>query len=200
MKRRVFLALAAAAAVARAEEDLLALVVRAREKMTTLAGPFTQARTIGLLKSVVSSRGVLTLVRPERLRWELLPPDDVTYWVTAEGLAYRGRGGSARIGATESPRLAAALADLRALLGDPSPLRARYAIEARLREDGAIIDLTPRDPNGAPFRKVTLELAKDLVRPTRATLIEGPRDRTEITFGELVVNGPVDSKLFVVPR
>jgi hypothetical protein len=35
-------------------------------------------------------------------------------------------------------------------------------------------------------------LAPDLVRPTRTLLVEGPRDRTVIEFGALVVDAPVD--------
>jgi len=199
MTRRAVLALLAVPCVARADLDpgSLAAISKAREKLKSLSGPFTQARTIGLLKSVVSSRGVLTLVRPDRLRWELLPPDEVTYWVGPEGLAYRGRGGSAHVSATQSPRLSAALADLHALLGDLAPLRTRYELAPR---NATTIEATPRDPKTAPFKQITLELAPDLVRPTRVTLIEGPRDRTEITFGELVVNGPIDPKLLEPPR
>jgi outer membrane lipoprotein-sorting protein len=195
--RRAVLVLLAVPCIARAEPEALAAISKAREKMKSLSGPFTQARTIGLLKSVVSSRGVLTLALPDRLRWELLPPDEVTYWVTPDGLAYRGRGGSARVSATQSPRLSAALADLHALLGDLGPLRTRYELALK---NPTTIEATPRDPKGAPFKQIILELAADLVRPTRVTLIEGPRDRTEITFGELVVNGPIDPRLLEPPR
>ena len=59
-------------------------VARARSSVTTLSGPFTQERTIGLLSAKVRSTGTLTLVRPDRLRWELSPPDDVVYWIVPE--------------------------------------------------------------------------------------------------------------------
>jgi outer membrane lipoprotein-sorting protein len=181
------------------EPDPLATITKAREKMKSVAGPFTQTRTIGLLKTAVASRGTMMLVRPDRLRWELAPPDEVTYWVTPDGLAYRGRNSSARVSSSQSARLSAGLGDLRALFIDMTPLRARYDLDVRLREDGATLDATARDPAKAAFKKVTLELARDLIRPTRAVLIEGPRDRTEIVFGELVVNGPIDPKLLVPP-
>jgi outer membrane lipoprotein-sorting protein len=206
LTRRAVLFFLALPSLARAEDDSsragpsagdpLAAIAKARAQMKSLAGPFTQVRTIGLLKSTVTSRGTMTLVRPDRLRWELAPPDDVTYWVGPEGLAYRGRGGTARVSAAQSPRLAAALADLHALLGDPTPLRARYELAAK----GTSLDAVPRDLARAPYKKIALELAPDLVRPTRVTLIEGPRDRTEITFGDLIVNGPVDPKLVAPPQ
>jgi outer membrane lipoprotein-sorting protein len=94
MDRRDFLrnALAASGALlvpasfpaeARAGEvsEVLAQVTKARGDLKTLVGPFEQERTIGLLATAVKSAGEMTLVRPDRLRWELLPPDAVTYWV-----------------------------------------------------------------------------------------------------------------------
>jgi hypothetical protein len=35
-------------------------------------------------------------------------------------------------------------------------------------------------------------LAPDLIRPSRAVLVEGPHDRTVIEFGTLVVDAAVD--------
>src|ERR1019366_297922 len=75
-------------------DDLLARIARARAPARTMQGPFTQTRTIGLLATDVRSPGTLILVRPDRLRWELAAPDDVTFFVGPEGLSYRGAHGS----------------------------------------------------------------------------------------------------------
>mgnify|MGYP006171435663 CR=1 FL=1 len=47
----------------------------------TLAAPefFDSHEAIGLLATVVKSEGEMTLVRPDRLRWELKPPDAIIY-------------------------------------------------------------------------------------------------------------------------
>src|ERR1700722_13091479 len=74
-------------------DDLLARIARARAPVRTMKGPFTQTRTIGLLAVDVRSSGALLLVRPDRLRWELAPPDDAVFFVGPEGLAYRGAHG-----------------------------------------------------------------------------------------------------------
>jgi len=175
-------------------DDLLARIARARAPVRTLQGPFTQTRTIGLLATDVRSRGTLTLVRPDRLRWDLDPPDDVSFFVGPEGVAYRGPHGQTAA-APSSARLAGALDDLRALLGgDIGSLRARWDLSV-LRDDatGAEIQATARPDAGvAPLASIRFALAPDLVRPTRALLVEGPRDRTDVQFGALVVNGPVD--------
>jgi hypothetical protein len=174
-------------------EDLLARIARARAPVRTLQGPFTQTRTIGLLATDVRSSGTLVLVRPDRLRWELAAPDDVTFFVGPEGLSYRGAHGHGT-GLPPDPRIAGALDDLRTLLGgDLARLRERWDLRL-LRDDptGAEIEATPRAGAPSPLRSMRFALAKDLVRPTRALLVEGPRDRTVIDFGALVVDAPVD--------
>jgi hypothetical protein len=184
------------ARTARAEtplESLLARVASARLPVHTLQGPFTQTRTIGLLSTDVRSTGTVTLVRPDRLRWELAPPDAVTFWVTPEGLSYRSAHGAGQLPAS-SAHIGSALDDLRTMLGgDLSRLRERWELRV-LRDDagGAEIDATPRAGAAGTLRNLRMALTPDLVRPTRALLVEGARDRTVIEFGSLAVNEPVD--------
>jgi hypothetical protein len=158
-----------------------------------MQGPFTQTRTIGLLATDVRSIGALVLVRPDRLRWELAAPDDVTFFVGPEGLSFRGAHGGA---STLPPdvRIAGALDDLRTLLGgDLTRLRERWDLRL-VRDDtgGVELEATPRAAAPSPLRSMRFALARDLVRPTRVLLVEGPRDRTAIDFGALVVDAPVD--------
>jgi hypothetical protein len=200
LARRAFLAGSLgsllAAQVARADDaldGLLARIARARAPVHTLQGPFTQTRSIGLLSTDVRSSGTLVLVRPDRLRWELAPPDSVVFFVGPEGLAYRGPHGEGRMPAS-GPRIAGALDDLRTLLGgDLARLRERWDLRV-LRDDatGAELEATGRPGAPSQLRSLRFALAPDLVRPTRAVLVEGPRDRTVIEFGALVVDGPVD--------
>ncbi len=194
------------ARAAGALEDLLARIAKARAPVRTLKGPFTQTRTIGLLSTEVRSVGSLALVRPDRLRWQLAPPDDVTFWAGPEGLAYRSAHGHGRLDAT-SARIGAALQDLHAVLGgDLGSLGERWSLGV-LHDDatGAEIEATFRAPDAAASatratkRSMRFALASDLVRPTRALLIEGDHDRTAIEFGELVVNAPIDESTMRPP-
>jgi outer membrane lipoprotein-sorting protein len=167
----------------------LADIARARAPITTLTGPFTQERTIGLLAAKVRSTGTLTLVRPDRLRWELAPPDDTVYWVTPEGLAYKSAAGQGRVPAANQ-KLAKALEDLRVLLGgDIGSLEARYDVSGTCR--GARIvafRALPRAGTAASFQEMKFTLASDLVSPDTVTIVEGPHDRTEIHFGTIQKN------------
>jgi len=206
LSRRAVLAGAAGALLtartARADDAvdaLFARVARARSTMRTLQGPFTQVRTIGLLATDVKSTGTLALVRPDRLRWELAPPDSVVFWMLPEGLAYRSSQGTGRL-PSATPRIAAMLDDLRTLIGgDLSHLRARWDLRIT-RDDasGAELAATARTPD-APLKSFQFSLASDLVRPVRALLIEGPHDRTVIDFGSLQVNTPVDDAQMRAP-
>ena len=142
-------ALLARTARADAVSDALAEITTARAGLQTLAGAFTQERTIGLLATVVKSEGEMTLVRPDRLRWELRPPDAITYWIGPEGLAYATPTGGASVGKSAAGRFGAVLGDLLTLVGgDLEKLRARYDLTVQKPADATLIlGATPRaDP------------------------------------------------------
>jgi hypothetical protein len=182
-----------------AVDALFGRVARARSSVRTLQGPFTQVRTIGLLATDVKSTGTFALARPDRLRWELAPPDSIVFWMLPEGLAYRSAQGTGRL-PSATPRIAAMLDDLRTLLGgDLSHLRGRWDLRvARDDASGAELAATARTTD-APLKSFGFTLAPDLVRPVQALLVEGPHDRTTIDFGSLQVNAPVDDARMHAP-
>jgi hypothetical protein len=180
-------------------DDAIAKIAKARAPLKTLVGPFTQERIIGLLSTSVRSKGMLTLVRPDRLRWELEPPDDVVYWITPEGLAYRSRTGQGHVPPGQA-RLASSLDDLRTLLaGDLNRLRARYDLRLLPAPAGELhFEATPRDPS-LPLKLLRFGIAADGVTPLFTDLIEGPRDKTRVEFGALQRDVPVDPALVRAP-
>ncbi len=181
-------------------EELVREVARARQGVRTLSGPFTQIRKLGLMKAQIQSQGRIILVLPDRLRWELLPPDEVVYWVTPEGLSYRSRSGQGSVRGGNARALAAGLEDLRAMLGgDLGQLRRRYELRAFASPGGRDeieFESTPKpgqDVRG--MKAIHFGIAKDRVRPTFARLFEQNGDHSEIRFGELRPNVPVDPAL-----
>ena len=218
MRRELGLALIALACVAstvapsraRADEDagvvareplegakldaLLGDIAVARKNVKTLRAAFTQERRITLLSTTVKSRGELTFAAPDRLRWDLAPPDDIVYFVGPEGLSYRSKTSSATVPAAGA-NVARALGDLRALLtGDLGALRERYLLTGSRSVTDVEIAGTAKDPSkkGASVRAFTLVLDKGLVVPLRARLLEGPKDSIDLVFSNVVVNAPVD--------
>ncbi|HEX7604309.1 MAG TPA: outer membrane lipoprotein carrier protein LolA, partial [Polyangiaceae bacterium] len=173
MNRRHFLSLAlgtiplglATRAFADALDVRLAAIAKARAAVTTMQGPFTQERTIGLMATKIRSTGTMWIERPSRLRWELAAPDSVIYWITPEGLAYKGKNGQGRLPVTE--RMAPQLEDLRAMLGgDIGSLRTRYDLLEVPAEGGQVaFEATPKLVQNARFQKLAFTLDADLVRP-----------------------------------
>jgi outer membrane lipoprotein-sorting protein len=188
---------------ARADDvsDALASIAKARSSLKTLIVPFTQERTIGLLASTVKSEGELTMVRPDKLRWELKPPDAVTYWITPEGFSYATASGGASVGKAAAQRFAAVLGDLTALIGgDLESLRKRYDLAVPSKSDGIVLLATPRAEDVKKHVK-SLELVTtpDLSGLRRITIEEKNGDRSVITFGKAVRDAAVDPAKMAPP-
>jgi hypothetical protein len=134
---------------------------------------------------------------PNRIRWELGPPDSVTYWVAPEGLAYRGAHGSGRVAPSSSQQ--ADVDALRSILaGDPVALRARFDVkEIASDTTGPAFECIAKV--AGPLKKLTFWLDADLVRPRKATIVYDNRNQTQITFGELKRDQPIDPALLVLP-
>jgi len=174
-------------------DALLAEVAKARKDVKTLRSAFTQERRITLLATSVKSRGELLYGAPDRLRWDLAPPDDVVYFIGPEGLTYRTKSSSATVPAGGA-NVARALGDVRALLtGDLAALRERYTLTASRTATEVEIAGAAKDKN-ASVKSFALVLDKGLVVPRRARLVEGKRDAIDLVFSNVVVNGPVDPR------
>jgi outer membrane lipoprotein-sorting protein len=179
-------------------DAVLADITRSRKELKTLRAHFTQERRITLLATSVKSTGDLTCVTPDRLRWDLAPPDAVVYFVGPEGLSYKTKSSTATV-PSNGANVARALGDLRALLtGDLGSLRERYVLEGSRGAGGDVeIKGTAKDAKDArdtrnDIRAFALVLDKGLVLPVRARLYEGKTDSIDLAFSNVVVNAPVD--------
>ncbi len=213
MDRRNFLAACAALGAAGATLSIgiparaddvsaaLASIAKARSSLRTLTVPFTQERTIGLLASTVKSEGELTMVRPDRLRWELKAPDAVTYWITPEGFSYATASGGASVGKAAAARFAAVLGDLTALVGgDLESLRKRYDLAVPSKSDGIVLLATPQAEDVKKhIKSLELVTTPDLVDLRRITIEEKNGDRSVITFGKAVRDAAVDPAKMAPP-
>lgn len=198
LDRRSFAAAAVALLVTRravADDDadqFLGDVARARKTVRTMRASLTQERVMKLLATSIKSTGQFAFVAPDRLRWELAPPDDVVYWIGPEGLSYRTRSSQATVPAG-SANVARALGDLRALLGgDLAALRDRYALSGSRGADSATVLGTAKDPKAGSVRAFSLTLDRTLTLPLKARLVEGKADAIDIAFAGAAVNVPID--------
>lgn len=172
-------------------DSLLAETAKARQGVRTLRASFTQERKLTLLATTVKSSGELSLVAPDRLRWELAAPDDIVYMIGPEGLSYRTRSSKGTVPASGAS-IAKALADLRALLGgELRGLRERYVLTGSRGAADVKITGMAKDKS-ASVRGFVLTLDKSLALPLKARLLEGKSDAIEIVFSNPHVNVPID--------
>jgi len=172
-------------------EAALGDVAKARKGVKTMRADFTQERKLTLLATSVKSTGRLSFVAPDRLRWELSPPDDVVYWIGPEGLSYRTRSSSATV-PSGGANLAKTLGDLRALLGgDLASLKERYVLGGSRGPNDLEITGQAKDPK-ASVKEFSIVLDKTLTLPVKARLLEGKKDSIEILFSNAAVNVTID--------
>jgi outer membrane lipoprotein-sorting protein len=190
--------------LARADEvsDVLAEVKKARAGLKTLMGPFVQERTIGLLATTVKSDGELTMVLPDRLRWELKPPDAVTYWIGPEGFAFATPRGSTNVGKAAAGRFGAVLGDLMNLLGgDLEKLRARYELTVPSRKDGVTLRAVPKAEDVKKHvRRIEMRSGPELWTIREVTIEEQGGDLSVIRFGKMERDVRVDPAKMVPPK
>lgn len=176
-------------------ERILEQVAAARRDLRTMVGSFEQVRRIAVLATDVTSRGRMTLVRPDRLRWELLPPDSVTYWIGPEGLAYATETSRGRVGRAEAGSTGRVLDDLLVVLGgDLGVLRERHEVRAVRDERGLRVEARPRDDRlRGRIRKLEVLLARDMVTPVSVLVQETETEQVRIRFTHVERNVQVDA-------
>jgi outer membrane lipoprotein-sorting protein len=211
IQRRSFLiaslTLAAAAtlsAPARADDvsDTFAEIKKAREKLKTLVATFTQERTIGLLSSTVKSEGEMTLVRPDKLRWELKSPDAVVYFITPEGFAFSTATGSANVSKTAAKKFGDVLSDLLIFMGgDLDKLKERYDFTIPSKKDGVVLKAVPKSEEVKKIVKsLELTVAADLWTVKKIVIEEKGGDRSVITFTKVTKDVKVDDAKMKPPK
>jgi outer membrane lipoprotein-sorting protein len=211
MDRRQFLVSVAAAgsafiagAPAQADEvsSALAEITKARSSVKTLVGGFTQERVIGLLATAVKSEGEMTLVLPDKLRWELKPPDAITYWITPEGFAFATPSGGGGVGKGAAGRFGAVLSDLLILLGgDLERLRGRYELSIPSRKDGLVLLATPKAEDVKKHvRSLEMTAGPELWSVKRVVIEEKNGDRSVIAFGKIERDVKIDPARMKPPK
>ena len=209
-RRRLLLASIAApaafgtplAAYADDVSDALDKIAAARASLKTLVAPFTQVRQIGLLASEVKSTGELTLVRPDKLRWEILPPDSVTYWILPDGLYMRSGSHDKAVKAPPNAgKFGAVLGDILAFTGgDLKKLGDRYDLSVPSKDGGITLVAVPR---AADLKKIVSRIETktnaDYWGVSRVTIEEASGDKSVIDFGPAVRDGTVDASKMKPP-
>jgi len=168
-------------------DQALDRITAARATIKTLQANFGQTRQIGLLAAEVESKGAMTMVRPDRLRWELKPPDSVTYWIGPEGFAMATADGVVKVGAAAAGKFGAVLGDIMIMLGgDLRKLRERYELDASEVAGRLALVAKPRQDTNPEVHKhlsaLRLEFGAELWMVAHMVIEERNGDRSTIVF------------------
>jgi outer membrane lipoprotein-sorting protein len=182
--------------------DTFAEIKKAREKVKTMVASFTQERTIGLLSSTVKSEGEMTLVRPDKLRWELKSPDAVVYWITPEGFAFSTASGGANVSKSAAKKFGDVLNDLLVFMGgDLDKLKERYDFTVPSKKDGVVLKAVPKSEEVKKIVKsLELTVAADLWTVKKIVIEEKGGDRSVITFTKVTKDAKVDDAKMKPPK
>ncbi len=178
-----------------ATADVLKEVAKARASLKTLLAPFEQTRVIGLLAEPVKSKGELTLVRPDQLRWELYAPDDVVYWVNKSGISYRAGKAAKPTSVPKQGGFSVVLDDLLTFLaGDLESLGSRYTFDATSSATGAVIDATPKaDDLKKHLKRISMVTNAEKWGVAKIVIEDASGDLSTIVFGENKKDTKVDA-------
>ena len=186
---------------ARAErlDEVLAEMNKAGKRLKTMTADFVQTDHDFLLKDQEETRGKLYLAVPGRIRWEHAPPrekvlvvkDDLVrvYNPAAHQVHEFRRGKGAKSGG----------ADLLIGFGAGNEkIRENYEVSLVEETDAtASIALVPKPNSQASlFTKIELTLDKKSWSPVRSVFHSPNRNRADIQFENVVLNGDLPSGIF----
>jgi outer membrane lipoprotein carrier protein len=186
---------------ARAErlDEVLAEMNKAGKRLKTMTADFVQTDHDFLLKDQAETRGKLYLAVPGRIRWEHAPPrekvlvvkDDLVrvYNPAAHQVHEFRRGKGAKSGG----------ADLLIGFGAGNEkIRENYDVSLVEETDStASIALVPKPNSQASlFTKIELTLDKKSWSPVRSVFHSPNRNRADIQFENVVLNGDLPSGIF----
>ena len=183
-------------------DKALSDITQARASVKNMVAAFTQERTIGLLATTVKSEGEMTLLRPDRLRWELKPPDAITYWITPEGLAFATQGGGSSVGKGATGRFGAVLSDMLILLGgDLAKLKDRYDLAVPSRNQGIVLVARPRTEEVKKIVKsLEMSAGPELWSVNRVVIEEKNGDKSVIVFHKVARDVTLDPAKMQPPK
>ena len=157
------------AVTAWAQDDILDRL-KAANTFETLRLSFVQTRHSSMLTKDLQSEGRLVLANPDRIRWEVLKPYPGVFVSTGE-LAIAGR-------------------------RFRMPTDKDFTATVLEGEDLAVKLVPVRRDLKSVFREIIVHADKQSLQIQSALLITPDGDWTQLEFKDVVVNQPVDAKLF----
>ena len=170
MKRWILILAGLALALAASAQETILDRLKAANTFDTMQLSFVQTRHSALLTKDLVSEGRMVLASPDRIRWEVLKPYP-SVSVSSGELAISGR-------------------------RFRMPTEKAFTATVLEGEDLTVKLVPVRRDLKSLFREIIVHADKQSLQIRSALLITPDGDWTQLAFKDLVVNQPVDAKLF----
>ena len=176
--------------------DFLAEVQAAADQVTSFSSTFTQERHLALFAKPVIFHGRLTIVRPEKLRWEFTDPvPSILVFNGGKGLRCSDQSPPVHFELASDPVMKTVAEQLWLWLGgDYSKIAERYLMEMK-GVSGLII--TPKEKSiGEYIAEVRIDFNRKTKQPAQVDIMEPGGDFTRIIFNSYTLNTELPDVLF----
>ena len=170
MKRWLLILAGLALALAASAQENILDRLKAANTFETLQASFTQTRHSSMLTKDLMSEGRMVLASPDRIRWEVQKPYPSVF-VSSGELAIAGR-------------------------RFRMPTEKDFTATVLEGEDLTVKLVPVRRDLKSLFREIIVHADKQSLRLRSALLMSPDGDWTQLEFKDIVVNRPVDAKLF----
>lgn len=174
----------------------LSRVQQAAEQVRSFSADFVQEKRLVLFEEPVIFHGVLTVVRPDKLRWEFFEPLPSALVLDGDrGLRCVDDAPPRRFTLEEDPIMGVVAEQLWLWLGgDYRGLARNY----RVRLEGELsVVVTPAGTDDPEYlESVRIVFDRDALHPRQVIITEPGGNQTLISFGDPVLNPDVPEELF----
>jgi outer membrane lipoprotein-sorting protein len=165
-------------------------IQNASAKVQSFSCKFVQEKRMALFSEPVIFHGKLTVIRPDRLRWEFTDPvPSALIFNGKSGMRCNDKAPPSQFDLQSDPIMRTVAEQLWLWLGgDYSKLQEKY--EMSTKETALII--TPKDKKAAEYiGSITITFNRESKQPDSVVITESGGDRTEMIFNSYVLNGPI---------
>ncbi len=168
----------------------------ASDEVSSFSSDFTQEKHLSMFTTPVKFEGKLSIIRPDKLRWEFLSPlPSVLILNGDKGVRCSEKAPPEHFQLSTDPIMKMVAEQLWLWLGgDYSKLNTLYDLEKR---DEATLFILPKDEGTAEFiQSVSIFFNSTSLQPEQVEIAEPGDDLTVIRFVNPVTNSPLSDTLF----
>jgi len=170
------------------------------DQVQSFSSDFTQEKILTLFTNPILFQGKLSIVRPDRLRWEFTTPVASTLILKGDdGVRCYDKAAPDKFHLSSDPVMKMVARQLWLWLGgDYKRLAQLYKLE---KHGGSTLEIIPEDKETADYiTSVTIVFDEKSLQPLKVEIMEPGGDLTRISFHSSAINEPIPDKLFTSCR